>query len=182
MTNQFDLALICINLPCAWLEWSLHLRNGPLIHCSDSVNQTYDLSGRMTQTFWTLSNLNKPLICDTHENTPIVQWWVQDDVIKWKHFPRHWPFVRGFHLSPLNSPHKDQWCGALMFSLICAWIEDCVNNRKAGDLRRRHSTHYDVIVMWHATWTDTPSTVIPRNVEHLRSCSEYHLIRQFISF
>ena len=29
-----------------------------------------------------------------------------DDVIKWKHFPRYWPFVRGIHRSPVNSPHK----------------------------------------------------------------------------
>ena len=27
-----------------------------------------------------------------------------DDVIKWKHFPRYWPFVRGIHRSPVNSP------------------------------------------------------------------------------
>ena len=31
-----------------------------------------------------------------------------DDVIKWKHFPRSWPFVRGIHRSPVNSPHKGQ--------------------------------------------------------------------------
>ena len=43
-----------------------------------------------------------------------------DDVIKWKHFPRYWPFVRGIHRSPVNSPHKGQWRGALMFSLIYA--------------------------------------------------------------
>ena len=29
-----------------------------------------------------------------------------DDVIKWKLFSRCWPFVRGFHRSPVNSPHK----------------------------------------------------------------------------
>ena len=29
-----------------------------------------------------------------------------DDVIKWKHFPRYWPFVRGIHRSPVNSPHR----------------------------------------------------------------------------
>ena len=29
-----------------------------------------------------------------------------DDVIKWKHFPRYWPFVRGIHRSPVNFPHK----------------------------------------------------------------------------
>ena len=69
-----------------------------------------------------------------------------DDVIKWRHFPRYWPFVRGIHRSPVNSPHKGQWRGALMFSLICVWINVWVNNREAGDLRR-HRVHYDVIVM-----------------------------------
>ena len=69
-----------------------------------------------------------------------------DDVIKWKDFPRYWPFVRGIHRSPVNSPHKDQWRGALMFSLICAWINGWVNNRKVGDLRHHHA-HYDVTVM-----------------------------------
>ena len=52
-----------------------------------------------------------------------------DDVIKWKHFPRYWPFVRGIHRSPVNSPHKGQWRGALMFTLICARINGWVNNR-----------------------------------------------------
>ena len=33
-----------------------------------------------------------------------------------------------------------------MFSLMYAWINDWVNNREAGDLRRQHG-HYDVIVM-----------------------------------
>ena len=34
---------------------------------------------------------------------------IHDDVIKWKHFPRYWPFVRGIHRSPVNSQHKSQW-------------------------------------------------------------------------
>ena len=71
---------------------------------------------------------------------------MHDDVIKWKHFPRNWPFVREIHRSPVNFPHKGQWRGALMFSLNYAWINDWVNNREAGDLRRQHG-HYDVIVM-----------------------------------
>ena len=71
---------------------------------------------------------------------------IHDDVIKWKHFPRYWPFVRGIHRSPVNSPHKGQWRGALMFTLICARINGWVNNREAGDLRR-YRAHYDVIVM-----------------------------------
>ena len=71
---------------------------------------------------------------------------IHDDVIKWKHFPRYWPFVRGIHRSPVNSPHKGQWRGALMFSLICVWINSWVNNGEAGDLRR-YRAHYDVTVM-----------------------------------
>ena len=71
---------------------------------------------------------------------------IHDDVIKWKHFPHYWPFVWGIHRSPVNSPHKDQWRGTLMFSLICIWINGWVNNSEAGDLRR-HRAHYGVIVM-----------------------------------
>ena len=67
-----------------------------------------------------------------------------DDVIK--HFPRYWSFVRGIHRSPVNSPPKGQWRGALMFSFVCAWINGWVNNREAGDLRH-HPAHYDVSVM-----------------------------------
>ena len=56
------------------------------------------------------------------------------------------PLRRGIHQSPVNSPHKGQWCRALMFSLICDWIYSWVSNREAGDLRN-HCTHYDVTVM-----------------------------------
>ena len=54
--------------------------------------------------------------------------------------------MRGIHRSSVNSPHKGQWRGALMFSLICTWINGWANNREAGDLRP-HSAHYDVTVM-----------------------------------
>ena len=90
-----------------------------------------------------------------------------DDVIRWKHFPRYWPFVRGIHRSPVNSLHKGQWRWALMFSLICIWINAWVNNREAGDLRR-YRAHYDVIVMCNTiylgrlsevgAWINSPTT------------------------
>ena len=72
--------------------------------------------------------------------------WPHDDVIKWKHFPLHWPFVRGIHRWPVNSPHKGQRRGALVFSLICTWTNGWANIRDAGDLRRLRA-HYAVIVM-----------------------------------
>ena len=73
---------------------------------------------------------------------PTVLCTLHDDVIKWKHFPRYGPFAWGIHRSPVNSPHRGQWRGALMFALICAWV----NNRAAGYLRR-YRAHYDVSVM-----------------------------------
>ena len=37
-----------------------------------------------------------------------------DDAIKWKHFPRNWPFMRWIHRPPINSPTKasdaELWC------------------------------------------------------------------------
>ena len=43
-----------------------------------------------------------------------------DDEIEWKLLPRNWPFVLAIPRSPVNSPNKGRWRGALMFSLICA--------------------------------------------------------------
>ena len=66
-------------------------------------------------------------------------YWFHDDVIKWKHFPRHWPFVRGIHRWPVNFPRK----GNVFFDLhLNSWA----NHRDAGS-SRRHRIHYDVTVM-----------------------------------
>ena len=56
------------------------------------------------------------------------------------------PLCGEFYRSPVNSPHKGQWRGALMFLWSAPWINGWVNNRKACDLRR-YRAHYDVIVM-----------------------------------
>ena len=63
---------------------------------------------------------------------------------EWKYFPRYWPFVRVIQRSPVNSPHKGQWRGALMLSLICA-----LNKR----LRKRS---------W-CSWFETPSLSLWRH-------------------
>ena len=67
-----------------------------------------------------------------------------NDVIKWNLDPRHLPFVRGIHRSPVDSPHKaidtDLWC-----FLWCT--NGWVNNQDAGDLRC-HEPNYNVTVMW----------------------------------
>ena len=85
---------------------------------------------------------------------------LHDDVIKWKHFPRNLPFVRGIHRSRWI-PHTKASDAELswMLSLICIWIKGCIYNPEAGDLRR-HRGHYDVNVMvgvvlsfpWNCGW------------------------------
>ena len=76
-----------------------------------------------------------------------------DDVIKWNYLPRYWPFVRWIHRSPVDSPHKGQWRGTLMFYLICTRRNVWRNSRDAGDLRR-HRAHDNVTVLWHHWFSD----------------------------
>ena len=67
---------------------------------------------------------------------------------------------------PVNSPHKGQWRGALMFSLIYIWINGWVNNREAGDLRR-HQAHCDVIVMKGKHYNDTIMSAMASRITSL---------------
>ena len=76
----------------------------------------------------------------------------------WRHhmetFSALLAFCAGNSPVPVNSPHKGQWRGALMFSLISAWTNSWSNNRDAGDLSRRRA-HYDVTVMMFVNFTHT---------------------------
>ena len=84
------------------------------------------------------------------------------DVIKWKHFPRYLPVVRRIHRSPVNSPHKGLWRGALVFTLIWAWINRWVNNCEAGNLKR-HRAHHDVIIYTYICDCNECKTTYQRN-------------------
>ena len=73
--------------------------------------------------------------------------------------------------SPVNSPHKGQWCRALMFSLICTWINAWVNNHDSGD-------RYDVIVMIiHEIYVVGMKVVITFNFQnvYLAAVGNFHL-------
>ena len=59
--------------------------------------------------------------------------YMHDDVIKRKHFPRHWPFVGGNSPVTVNSPHKGQWRGALMSSAPEQTIEQTIETPVARD-------------------------------------------------
>ena len=100
---------------------------------------------------------------------------LHDDVIKWRYFLRYWPFVRGIRRSPVNSMHKGQWRGALMLSLISAWMNGWVNNREAGDLGCNR-THYDVIAMLNF------SSLYDNKNEILNHVSEIHGKKTVVRF
>ena len=96
-----ELHLAIFSFPCLFMSWSLR-RQAIKSHVTDHEQQVINLI-YITLTLTAYFNTN------------------HDDVIKWKHFPRYWPFApRGIHRSPVNSPHKGQWRGALMLSLIFA--------------------------------------------------------------
>ena len=114
----------------SWCQWSNAAENEKVIHM-DSQRTIPNVTDAMHKVLF-----------------------IFDDVIKWKHFPRYWPFVQGIHRSPVNSTHKGQWRGALVVSLIFAWINCWTNHREAGD-SRRHRAHYDAIVMsWDTMFGD----------------------------
>ena len=86
------------------------------------------------------------------------------------HYHRPQCLISWYHRSSVNSPHKGQWRGALMFSLICTRINGWVNNGDAGDLRR-HGTHYDVTVMHCGDITCVEW--------HLKSPTTQHFVQTF---
>ena len=76
-----------------------------------------------------------------------------------------------------DSAHKDQWRGALMFSVICAWRNGWVYNGETGDLRP-HRAHYDVIVMlWYTVRT---SFVRDKDLPYRKYLS-HHTSRHYIT-
>ena len=109
------------------ITWSVHMYSWKSFH-RNSEECVSSQQGQTTRKYSTT----------THEKC--VSLLEHDDVIKWKHFPRYWPFVRGIHQS-----HRGNlwvWC----FLWFADWINSWVNNREAGDLRRHHA-HNDVILM-----------------------------------
>ena len=72
----------------------------------------------------------------TQTNEYPVYWRIYASPAWWRHqmetFTALLASVRGIHRSPVNSPHKGQWRGALTCSLICAWTNGRVNNRDAA--------------------------------------------------
>ena len=104
----------CCLEPYSDVTYYLIIRRKPLYHMFHLILPCIFITATTVLVFY--------LPAQSGEKVIIISLWMisYDDVIKWKHFPRYLPFVRGIHWSLVNSPHKGQWRGALMFSLICA--------------------------------------------------------------
>ena len=72
-----------------------------------------------------------------------------DEVIKWKHFPRYWAFLRGINRSPVDFPHKGSatWNFGIFFYL-------CLNKRLSEQSR-----------VW---WCETPSRPLWRHSNEIQ--------------
>ena len=122
--------------------------------------------------FWNiwikLHKVDHPMTSNTGKNEPCsyCTWWRHQI----ETFPRYWPFVRGIHYFPVNSSHKGQWRGALMFSWICVWINGWVNNREAGDLRR-YRAHYGVTVMTSCIYLFNWLETITLKTKYCKTCT-----------
>ena len=134
-----------------WRRHQMETFSALLAFCAGNSPVTDDNDNKM-------SNKCRPphLECASWTNTTddIFSPQSNDHISWWRHqmetFSALLALCAGNSPVPVNSPHKGQWRGALMFSLICARINDWVNNREAGDLRR-HRGHYDVNVIWLRT-------------------------------
>ena len=149
--------LLCIHF---WICWSpvlnKFIRNA--IHVSDgyfaNIRPTMGMHDYLSaddvilrvwvKSFWNVTSGSDVVGCHVLEGlkTLNLAWWRH----QMETFSALLALCAGNSPIPANSPHKGQWRGALMFSLICARIKHWVNNREAGDLRR-HRGHYDVNVM-----------------------------------
>ena len=137
-----------LGLPGGWMNGALWTNQVEMLPIAQKLwHQSKRLLAEASTKAMNNGSTLPMLLLMRDKTTESDEWLTQHgDVIEWKHFPRYCPFVRGIHRSPVNSPHKGQWRGALVFSLICAWINRWVNNGEAGDLRL-HRAHCDVIVM-----------------------------------
>ena len=193
LNSDKDITIVSISLPLFTVKL-MYILGTPcnIVHISADekrkciyMYQLPELYMNIEKYVWQLSY---PLILATHAiSIPSICFdslISQVDVIKWKHFSRYWSFVLGIPRSPVNSSHKGQWRGALIFSWICAWINGWVNNREAGDLRR-HGTHYDVIVItrpYCQHWQPLPEPMLTAGSFNNINITSHRLSRLIFQF
>ena len=105
---------------------------------SNPRNMSYHADGLMQKRCNSIANslelhlfYIKPSIwwtCGTRQ--AVGTWYTEhDDVMVWKHFPSYWPFVRGFHRSPMDSPHN--WSATQSSDVLFAVSPDKLWNKQS---------------------------------------------------
>ena len=103
------------------------------------------------------------LLCPNLELRPVVMAVIRhhhrrnnhDDVIKWKHFPRYWPFARGIHRSLVNSRHRPV---TLSFAVFFFYLRP--NQRLSKQ--------------WWGWWFETPSNPLWRHCNNYAIYEAWH--------
>ena len=89
--------------------------------CSKFVGIAQKVQGYVASTAHVIRKLTK----DRYHELPQASWWRH----QMETFTALLALCAGIHRSPVNSPHKGQWRGGLIFSLIYAWTNGWINNR-----------------------------------------------------
>ena len=101
VTSEF-LAQMASNAENVSIWWCHHDARADLWLSDDSRNKIVFM--------WSLTRVTKRMAAEWEKQTLTIRklllwcdrcnlWVLHDDVIKWKHFPRFWPFARGIHRS-----------------------------------------------------------------------------------
>ena len=120
--------------------WPQNLLNEHIYVPLPSVTVIINATSSQDHPFCLSAVSTRSTVCNKH-NAPLVfpYSWIQCGVVTTRSI-----FSK---LLTTDTPYlTGQWRGALMFSLIWAWMNGWVNIREAGDLRR-HRADYDVTVM-----------------------------------
>ena len=133
-----------------WRNW----RCGSLVclHCEWTIWQT-NVMNISNEFSWIMRSINQRRLsfcyCSCHG-----VYGNASSIIKWKHFPHCWSFVRENHKSPMIYPppppsprHKDQSRGALKFFYLHLNKRLSKQSKPRRRYLRRHRAHYDVTAM-----------------------------------
>ena len=81
-------------------------------------------------------------------------YWTEVKICAWARHAWQNVKVQSRHRSPVDSHLNGQWCGASMFSLICALTNVWTNHGDIGDLRSHGALYYVTVVIskWVGWW------------------------------
>ena len=114
MQKLLCLCWICVLTCCSLRAYLIPMASAQPTTNSHSIKRHLI---RETDAGWSARHTSWTTLVDASSTTCRV---IHDDVIKWKTFSALLTLCAGIHRWPVNSPHKGQWRGALMLSLICA--------------------------------------------------------------